>query len=242
LAAFHPEKWSYTDYPRLFKPGTGWNYGTSTDWAGRVVEKISGQDLETYLREHVTGPLKMDHTWFNVPEALQEKIVSWGSRDSTGALIEAPRLPLAPVTKFSAGGGLYSSPNDYLKFLHCMLNFGESNGVRILKRETVEMMLRDNLPETVHIRWEKSNEPDSLVGGFQDNEDRFGLAWAIEANPAEKIRPMGAVYWAGAANSYYTLDVKNKVAIVYFTQFFPFNDRESYDFYKLYERGVYELH
>lgn len=83
------------------------------------------------------------------------------------------------------------------------------------------------------------NRPDSLVGAFGDNADRWGLAWAIEANEKEKVRPLGSVYWAGAANSYYTLDVTNKIAIVYFTQFFPFNDKESFEFYKLFEKEVY---
>ena len=100
-------------------------------------------------------------------------------------------------------------------------------------------MLKDNLPAAVKLHYEVAADPDSLFGGHADMEDRWGLAWAIEANKNEKVRPMNTVYWAGAANSYYTLDVKNKIAMVYFTKFFPFNDRESYNFYKLFEREVY---
>lgn len=238
LAAFKSADWKYDDDPRLFKPGTGWNYGTSTDWVGKVIEKITKKDLESYLRENVTGPLKMNSTWFNVPAELSGKIVSWGSRDSTGTIKEIPRIPEKPVTTFSAGGGLFSSPNDYLRFLHCMLNFGELDGVRVLKKETIELMLQDNLPKQVNLAFEK-NPLDSLSGRFPDNADRWGLAWAIEANEKETVRPLGAVYWAGAANSYFTLDVKNKLAIVYFTQLFPFNDKESFNFYKLFEKEVY---
>ncbi len=240
LSTFKPDKWEYKDYPRIFKPGTGWNYGTSTDWVGRVIEKVSGKDLETYLRENVTGPLKMESTWFNVPVGIQDKIVSWGSRDSTGVIKEEyPRIPEKTTATFSAGGGLFSSMNDYLRFLQCMLNYGELNGVRILKKETVESMLRDNLPAGVNLHYEKQDDPDSLFGGHNDEKDRWGLAWAIETNPDEKTRAQGAVYWAGAANSYYTLDLKNKIAVVYFTQFFPFNDRESHNFYRLFEKEVY---
>lgn len=240
LAEFKSAKWKYADLPRIFRPGTSWNYGTSTDWVGKVIEKISGEDLETYLREHVTGPLKMNSTWFNVPAELSGKIVSWGNRDSTGRIVEYPRLPKEPVAKFSAGGGLYGSPNDYLRFLRCMLNYGELEGVRILKKETVELMLKDQLPTQVQLNTGgPENRQDSLGGAFGDNADRWGLAWAIEANKKEKARPLGAVYWAGAANSYYTLDVPNKIAIVYFTQFFPFNDKESFEFYRLFEREVY---
>lgn len=240
LAAFHPDKWKFRDDPRLFKSGTAWNYGTSTDWVGKVIEKVSGKDLETYLREYVTGPLKMNSTWFNVPAELQSKIVSWGMRDSTGGFREYPRVPDKPATEFSAGGGLFGSPNDYLRFLRCLLNGGELDGVRIIKPETLAMMLQDHLPPSVHLHFEGSQRRDSLRGSFSDTLDRYGLAWAIEANPAEKIRPMSAVYWAGAANSYYTLDVNNNIAIVYFTNFFPFNDKQSFDFYKLFEKQTYD--
>ena len=84
LNNFKPEGWEYEDKPRLFEPGARWHYGTSTDWVGKIIEKMSGQDLETYLRQNITGPLKMNSTWFNVPDNLTAKIVSWGTRDSTG--------------------------------------------------------------------------------------------------------------------------------------------------------------
>ena len=84
LENFKPESWEYEDKPRLFEPGARWRYGTSTDWVGKVIEKVSGLDLETYLRQNITGPLEMNSTWFNVPADLSPKIVSWGTRDSTG--------------------------------------------------------------------------------------------------------------------------------------------------------------
>lgn len=65
--------------PRLFEPGARWHYGTNTDWVGKVIEKVSGQDLEAYLGEHITGPLEMNSTWFNAPEDLSGNIVSWGA-------------------------------------------------------------------------------------------------------------------------------------------------------------------
>jgi CubicO group peptidase (beta-lactamase class C family) len=240
LNDFDPGDWNYEDKPRLFEPGTSWKYGTNTDWLGKVIEKISGQDLETYLRENITGPLEMDHTWFNVPGDLSEKIVSMGARDSAGAIHAYTRIPRGPVTSYSAGGGLFSSPGDYLKFLKCMLNYGKYDGGQILQRETIELMLRDHLPEGINLEHEKfENSIISYTGGYYDESDRWGLAWAIEANENEPVRPPDAVYWSGAANSYFTLDVQNGIGIVYFTQFFPFNDKESYDFYRLFEELVY---
>jgi methyl acetate hydrolase len=99
LANFNPENWKYEDKPRLFEPGTNWFYGTNTFWVGKIIEKVSGKDLETYLRRNITGPLAMDDTWFNVPDHLKSKIVSWGTRDSTG-FKENLRIPKKPVTVY----------------------------------------------------------------------------------------------------------------------------------------------
>jgi len=238
LAAFTPEEWTYEDKPRLFEPGARWHYGTSTDWVGKVIEKVSGKDLETYLRENVTGPLGMQSTWFNVPESLQEKIVSWGSRDSNG-FSENPRIPAQPETTFSAGGGLYSSPKDYLIFLRCILNEGTYGEGQLLRPETVAMLFEDQLPQGMTLNFDIPEEGlPPAEGRFPDESDTYSLAWALEGSADETVRSPGAAYWAGIANSYYTVDRDKGVAVAYFTQFLPFNDKQSYGFYRLFEQQV----
>lgn len=238
LNKFKPESWKYDGKPRLFEPGTRWNYGTSTGWVGKVIEKVSAQNLETYLRMNITGPLKMNSTWFNVPDNLAAKIVSWGTRDSTG-FKEYQRVPQQPVTSYSAGGGLFSSPRDYLTFLTCLLNDGKFDGGQILKPETVEMMFTDQLPADMNLQLEVPEGSVFTEGGFQDSSDKYGLAWAIENSSDEMVRTKGSAYWGGIFNSYFTVDKRNGVAIVYFTQFLPFNDKVSFDFYRLFEKEVY---
>ena len=239
LNDFNPESWEYEDKPRLFEPGARWHYGTNTDWVGKVIEKVSEQDLESYLRENITGPLKMNHTWFNVPNNLTDKIVSWGARDSIG-FKEYPRIPEQPVTSFSAGGGLFSSPKDYLTFLECILNDGKYDGGQILNLASIEMIFKSQLPDNMYLDF---NLPDGglpdNVGRAADETDKYSLAWAIESSEDEIIRSKGTGYWAGIANSYYTIDKQKGIAIVYFTQFLPFNDKESFGFYKLFEKEVY---
>ncbi|MCK5104326.1 MAG: beta-lactamase family protein [Cyclobacteriaceae bacterium] len=243
LYNFKPESWLYEDQPRLFQPGSAFAYGTGLYWAGRVIEKLSGQDLETYFRENITGPLKMDETWFNVPEALSEQIVTFGGRDSLGNINAWGRIPQNPQTTYLGDSGLFGSPSDYLKFLNCMMNFGKYDGGQLLKKETVLLMLKDNLPIGIKIPKIEEFDNGGIIGYTGEvyvglTNDRWGLAWAIEKDENE-IRPVNSVYWAGAANSYFTLDVENKIAIVYFSNYFPSNDKEAYDFYKLYEKEVY---
>jgi CubicO group peptidase (beta-lactamase class C family) len=113
-------------------------------------------------------------------------------------------------------------------------------GGQILKPETVEMMLENQLPDGLTLDFGIPEEGlPTTVARFPDESDTYGLAWAIEDSEDEMVRPKGSVYWAGYANSYFTLDKKNGVAIVYFTQILPFNDKESFDFYKLFEKEIY---
>jgi CubicO group peptidase (beta-lactamase class C family) len=238
LQQFDTNGWEYADLPRLFEPGARWQYGTNTDWVGKVVEKVSGQDLEAYLREHITGPLEMNSTWFNVPEELSDKIVSWGTRDSTG-FSQYPRIS-EPVTSYEAGGGLFASPKDYLTFLRCILKNGKYEGGQILKPESVAMLFRNQLPDglTMDHDLPEGGLPPS-VGQYPDESDTFSLAWALENSTDEIVRSRGSAYWAGIANSFYSVDTTTGVAVVYFTQFLPFNDKETYDFYRLFEKEVY---
>lgn len=243
LYNFKPESWQYEDQPRLFQPGTSFAYGTGLNWAGKVVEKLSGQNLETYFRENITGPLKMNETWFNVPEELSEQIVTFGGRDSSGIINAWIRIPEEPVTTYEGASGLFGSPADYLTFLHCILNYGKYDGGQLLKRETVELMLKDNLPKKIRPQIDEFENGGIIgyTGGMFDDmkNDGWGFGWFIELDGNDS-RPLNSAYWAGAANSYYTLDLASKTAIVYFSNYVPANDKEAYDFYKLYESKIYK--
>ena len=214
--------WTENYEPRLFESGTSYMYGTNIDWVGRLVEKISGMNLEDYLRKYVSGPLEMNSTWFNVPENLEDLIVTSSYRDkNTGKLIKNKYQKRNKRTSFNAGGGILSSPEDYGKFLVCMLNKGKYNGVRILKEETFELMNSPQLDEfkTTHRHVPVSNVDTKARGdkdNFFDSHDNWTLAWAYEENSIS--RPYGTAYWAGFFNTYFTIDFKNDFALVYMTQ------------------------
>jgi len=235
-------KWNENYQPRLFESGTSYMYGTNIDWVGRLVEKISGMNLEDYFRKHITGPLEMNSTWFNVPDELESLVVSSSYREN-GKLIKNKYQKRNKTSNYNAGGGLSSSPNDYGKFLACMLNQGEFNGVKILKKETFELMNSPQLNEfkTIH-RYVPGGNVDTMPRGdkddFFDNYDNWTLAWAYEENSIN--RPIGTGYWAGFFNTYFTIDFKNEFALVYMTQILPFNDIHSYNLFTAYERLVYK--
>jgi len=238
------KEWDYDDNPRLFESGSEFMYGTSIDWAGILVEKLSGLSLEEYFRKNISEPLGMNSTWFNVPEELHHLIVSSSTRDkSTNELIKNPQKIPKETKKFSGGGGLFSSPTDYGRFLICMLNKGTYNNTTIIKSETFDLMNSPQLEtyKQQHRYVEVGNVDNEARGdkdNFFDNFDNWTLAWGYEEN--SKIRPKGTSYWAGFYNTYFTIDYQNGFALLHFTQILPFNDRESYNLFTDFERLVYK--
>ena len=243
--------WDYNKYPgldfheslRIFESGKEFRYGTNTDWVGYIIEQVSGLSLENYFRKNITGPLGMNKTWFNVPQELSHLIVDYGYRQDNGEIISNHNRVSPKTTRFSGGGGLDSSPSDYMRFLRCLLNYGELDGVRILKRETVKTMIANHLDGNLiyeDTKFSSVNLEGGKNGSFFDEKDKWSLAWAIENNPEEKFRPLGTGYWAGYFNSYFTINYEVQMILVYFTQFTPFNDKESYNLFKEFEKNVIE--
>jgi methyl acetate hydrolase len=235
LAGFEqPEDWPHRDLPRLTEAGSVWIYGTSTDWVGRLVEEISGLTLEAYFRQHITGPLQMNRTWFDVPDSLKSFLVSIGTRVAPGQpeFIESPqRISALPVVQFSGGGGLFSTMNDYLNFFECILRGGKWNGVRILKEENVMMMFEDQLPL---ILGSERNPVDPSAGERRGQ----GLAWGIQTVDNDFGRRAGSAYWSGIMNTYYSIDINTGIAVVVLANYMPFLDRGVLNMYMKFESIV----
>ena len=237
--------WKFSVQPRrVFEAGERWLYGRNLGIAGRIIEKISDQNLESYFIENIFNPLEMNSTRFNLTDQMSKRKASVGIRDSiTGKIKENYKRRNPKFTSdFYGGGGLKSSAKDYAKFLLCLLNNGTLNNYQILKESSVRLMMEKQL-ENQTIKWDSvssaaiSDYNDKMT--FLDNTDNFSLGWAIETNPNEKIRPQNTGYWAGIFNSYYTFDPENELAIIYFSQFLPFNDETSFSLYKKFEEKIY---
>jgi methyl acetate hydrolase len=98
--------------PLVADPGTRWEYGISTDWVGRIVERVSGQTLDEYVRARIFTPLGMSDTYFIVPADKQSRVVPQFARTPEGGLTQQPPQPAPKVTFFSGGGGLFSTAPD----------------------------------------------------------------------------------------------------------------------------------
>ena len=235
----------YAAGPLLFEPGTDWMYGTSVDWLGRLVEKLSGKSLEDYFRERIFTPLGMADTFYNVPEAKQGRRVTVHQRKDGRAdapPTEQPNQPQRPSTTFGGGGGLWSTAADYIRFERMILNGGTLDGARILSTASVALMSRNQIG-AVGVRALKTAQPDrSMDFTFvDDGKDKWGLGFLITTGHVAGKRSAGSLSWGGINNTYFWIDQARGIAGVALMQLLPFADTKALAICDTFERGVYQL-
>jgi CubicO group peptidase (beta-lactamase class C family) len=210
-------------YPLKFHPGTHWNYGLSTDIVGRLVEIISGQRFDDYLRQEIFEPLGMVDTGFFVPAGQADRLASLYQYQPANT----PRLRegheqygyLKVPTYHSGAGGLVSTTHDYVAFCQMLANGGQLDGRRILGRKTLELMTCNHLPGG-------STLMEMAVGGFGEagfDGVGFGLGIAVGQGPAatSMAGSAGDFYWGGAASTAFWIDPAEDLFAVFMTQLFP---------------------
>jgi methyl acetate hydrolase len=226
--------------PLMFDPGMRWAYGGSLDRVGRLVEIVSGQTLDRYFRDNITGPLGMQDTAYAITDAQRARQASLHLRKADGTLVAQPLVKQAEPTQFSGGGGLKSTAPDYLTLLQAILNGGGVPGKRILRPQTVEAMSTNQIGDIDAGILKTTNPPLSAdVDFFPGVRLRWGLAGMINIDPVAGGRAAGSQTWAGLYNTYYWIDPASRIAGVIMMQILPFADRRALGIYRQFERGVY---
>jgi methyl acetate hydrolase len=222
--------------PLMFDPGERWEYGINIDWVGRLVEEASGQKLDTYLAEHITGPLGLTDTGFTVTAEQRARQATVHQREPDGRLVPQPFEAPTEREFLAGGGGLYSTAGDYLAFLQALLQGGKG----IVKPETVALMGENHIGGLQAGVLKTNNPPlTNDVDLFPGQPVRWGLGYMLTPEPGPDGRSPGSVTWAGIFNTYYWLDPTSRVAGVVMTQILPFADPQVLGLLGGFERGIY---
>ncbi len=205
------------------QPGERWVYGYATDILGALIERVSGQTLDEFLRARILQPLGMTDTHFYLPESKRERLAVVYSARESGGLERAPdpggmvgqgAYVQGPRKSFSGGAGLLSTADNYARFLQMLLNGGELEGKRILSRKSVELMTVNHLAGKA----------------FREGQG-FGLGFSVLENVGARGLPgsVGEFGWGGAYHSVYWVDPKEQLVVVYFTQLIPARGLDDHD-------------
>ncbi len=240
LPAGRTGKLAALDVALAFDPGTAWAYGISIDWIGRLVEIVSGQDLDAYTREHLFRPLGMTDTGFTLDEAQCARGAGMHVRGTDGRLTAGPFVRPEPREFFAGGGAIYSTAPDYIRFERMILNGGALDGVRVLKPETVAEMGRNQMGE-LDAQPMPTLDPALSYDCelFPGMKKKWGMSFLINTEDAPGRRRAGSLAWAGLRNTYNWIDPTTGLCGVLMTQSLPFADPAVLGTLDAFETEVY---
>ncbi len=200
--------------PLNYQPGKGWTYSVSMDIEGYIVEKLSGQTLPDFMRDHIFLPLDMKDAGFFVPSDKRSRFATNYRDEPQGNFVPVAPGPPADYatqpTMPSGGGGMVSSAEDYYRFAQMLLNGGELDGKRILAPSTVKLMTSNHLPANL-LTGEFGIGQHIMRPGFG-----YGFNCAVVFDPPEAALPdgKGTFFWDGAAGTWFWVDPTNDIVFV----------------------------
>ena len=211
--------------PLEFSPGEAWNYSVSTDVLGAVIQRVSGKSLPDFFRERIFAPLKMEDTFFAVPDSKVERLTDCYTfvagkgrvmydRGAESAWSRPPKL-------VSGGGGLVATALDYHRFCSMLLGGGELDGARIVGRKTLDLMTMNHLPGGSDL----AAMSRSLFSEAVNAGTGFGLGFAVNIDVARSMVPgsVGEFYWGGMFSTAFFVDPVEQISMVFMTQMSPSN-------------------
>lgn len=209
----------FSKLPLANQPGTTWDYSQSTDVLGRIVEVVSGLELDTFIAERIGKPLKISDTGFWAEGAERAARVAQPQVDpATGkrpAWSDATKRP----RWISGGGGMLSTASDYARFAQMFLNKGTLEGVRLVSPKTVELMTSNHLPPGLRF---DPNSVAQLQASLPSPEmgQGFGLGFCVRTQPGLNPRPgsVGDFYWQASSGPYFWIDPKEQLVAVLMMQ------------------------
>jgi CubicO group peptidase (beta-lactamase class C family) len=232
------------EQPLLSDPGDVWHYSASTRVLGFIVEKVTKTTLETWYQEHIFKPLGMNDTSYAVAADKQSRLATVYRRADGGKIELLPATaPIAstPTPPFRGDGGLYSTIEDYSRFVRMLLNDGTLGSVKILSPASVKMM-GENQIGAIFVEQQPAAVPErTRPMPLGAGKDKFGLGFQIASNnPAmSKFRSPGSMSWAGLYNTEFWIDPVKHLGAVQMMQILPFYDDGAIRTLRGFEETVY---
>ena len=198
--------------PLKFEPGTTWWYSYATDICGYLIEVLSGQKLDVFLKNRIFDPLEMNDTFFEIPKDKLERLTTLYIVDKEKKLISFDDKSNTPfkdkVVLLNGSGGLLSTTDDYLKFASMLLNNGAYKNNQLISKQTLDLMKVDH---SLGLKYKK------LAFGKKKG---FGLGFEIVKEEDTKFGSKGTFGWGGMFGTYFRVDPKENMVIIYMTQSF----------------------
>ena len=192
--------------PLIGQPGEQWYYSAAPDILALILQKITQQPIDVYLKENIFLPLAMTETDYNVARENLQRVMQVHLKTEEGDLVNSPvQASTNGNTVYGGTYGLFSSTEDYLHFCEMILNKGEYKGKRILSEASVLEMTKNHVGE--------------LIGPSRG----FGLGFGVLYNTTKDPSPAssGQIYWGGYFKTHFFIDPTEDIIALFMTQKIP---------------------
>ncbi|MGD9897370.1 MAG: serine hydrolase domain-containing protein [Candidatus Methylacidiphilaceae bacterium] len=226
--------------PLLFEPGERWEYGTSMDWCGLIIEAVTGKRLGEVFAERLFAPLGIESTAFHLTGPMRARLAAIHQRKPDGSLEPTGfELPANPEVQMG-GHGLYGTVGDFVKLIRMWLLDGRGERGRVLRPETVRMAEENQLGtrKVAAFPGAASRHPE-LAEFLPGPSKAWGLGFLLHEEELSTGRSAGSLSWAGLANTFFWIDRKKGVGGFWATQVLPFGDPAASTGYLDFERAFY---
>lgn len=219
--------------PLIFEPGEGWNYSLGLDWAGILIERVTGQSLDDYFQEHIFKPINVKTLTFAPTPKHYDNLQTPTTRDENEKLFAFPGARETAPEKIkgqaSGGAGLYGTAKDYLRFLQAVMRCKEPGG--LISPESYKLIFTDQLPDapqgTFDFQYEFANliphiHPDLV----QNKQLGHSLGGFLSKADSPHGRKAGTDWWEGIYKTFYFMDPTTGICVS--AQARPFLSRAAF--------------
>jgi methyl acetate hydrolase len=226
--------------PLMFDPGTEWSYGIGPDWAGYVIQQVTGRSVEDFCQTEIFEPLALPSFSFR-PSHHADHLAGTFARTDQGTFVDAEFSPPADPELHGLGNALYGNAQDYTRFLQLVLGSGELDGVRLISPETFRAMTSNQIGDVPipAIRSQDASISADVDHLFDDTRMTHTAGFFRTEADVPGMRSEGSLWWAGFLNTHYWVDPARDIAAVLMTQSLPFCEARFMGVFADFEREVY---
>ena len=232
----------FLEAPLIEQPGKFWHYGIGVGWIGKIIENLSGQSLNEYMTEKLFEPLSMNDTSFDISTLGEERLPNLYSIGEDESLVDISELMSPPqIDEFAyGGGGVFSTPNDYAKFLRMFLSQGKIEGSEFLPNNVISKMTQNQIGDLI-VPFQPSYNPIIISPNewFPEVEKKWGYSFMINMDDIPGRRTKGSCAWSGIMNTFFWFDQEKDIGGTIMMQIAPCYHEKPKKVLKRFEEFVY---
>ena len=240
LAPLTSKDGSQLKAPLVYQPGTRWEYGISLGWIGKIIEKISGQNLNDFITEEVFLPLGMNDSTFDASTFDKKNIAVLHAMEAENFINVDDFVDDSTDGSYYGGGGIYSTPDDYCKFMRLFLNEGKINGNPFITTNTLNLMMKNQIGDLNYLHQPTFNP--SLIHPhewYPEIKKKFTYGFLTNLEDMPGRRKSGSLAWSGICNTYFWIDPASGLGGTLMMQLSPHYDKKCINVLEALEKAAY---